>query len=73
MRAVGETWVQVIDGSGSVVVERVFKPGDVADFAALPPYKVVLGRAESMEVWVRGQAFDTQAFARNSVARFEVK
>jgi len=73
LRAVGETWVQVVDGAGSVVVERVFKPGDVADFAATPPYKVVLGRADSMEVWVRGQPFDTQAYARNSVARFEVK
>jgi cytoskeleton protein RodZ len=34
---------------------------------------VVLGRADAVEVTVRGQAFDVLPYARNSVARFQVK
>ncbi len=73
IRATGESWVQVVDGAGVVLIQRMFKAGDVVDFSATPPYQVVLGRVDSAEVWVRGQAFDATPFARNSVARFEVK
>jgi cytoskeleton protein RodZ len=73
IRATGESWVQVVDGAGTVLIQRMFKAGDMVDFSATPPYQVVLGRVDSAEVWVRGQAFDTRPFARNSVARFEVK
>jgi cytoskeleton protein RodZ len=73
IRATGESWVQVVDGAGAVLIQRMFKAGDVVDFSATPPYQVVLGRVDSAEVWVRGQAFDATPFARNSVARFEVK
>jgi cytoskeleton protein RodZ len=73
IRATGESWVQVVDGAGAVLIQCMLKTGDVVDFSATPPYQVVLGRVDSAEVWVRGQAFDATPFARNSVARFEVK
>jgi cytoskeleton protein RodZ len=73
IRATGESWIQVVDGAGTVLIERLFKTGDAVDFSATPPYKVVLGRVDSAEVWVRGQAFDATPFARSGVARFEVK
>jgi hypothetical protein len=34
---------------------------------------VVVGRVDNAEVVVRGRAFDATSFARNGVARFEVK
>lgn len=71
--ATGESWVEVVNGSGSVVMQRVLKAGDVIDFSTAPPYAVVLGRADAAVVTVRGQPFDTTPFVRNSVARFEVK
>lgn len=73
IKATSESWVQVVNGSGAVVIQRVLKTGDVVDFSTAPPYAVVLGRAEAAEVSVRGQPFDVTPFARNSVARFEVK
>jgi cytoskeleton protein RodZ len=71
--ATGESWVEVTNGAGSVVVQRMLKAGDSVDFSTSPPYSVVLGRAESAQVTVRGRPFDVNAIARNNVARFEVK
>lgn len=71
--ATGDSWVEVVNGSGSVVVKRMLKTGDVIDFSTAPPYTVLLGRSDAALVTVRGKPFDTAPFARNSVARFEVK
>ena len=71
--ATGDSWVEVINGAGSVVMKRMLKNGDAIDFSTAPPYTVVLGRADAVQVAVRGKPFDTAPYARNSVARFEVK
>jgi cytoskeleton protein RodZ len=71
--ATAESWIEVVNGSGGVVMQRVLKAGDVVDFSTSPPYSVVLGRAEAVQVMVRGKALDVQPYARNNVARFEVK
>jgi cytoskeleton protein RodZ len=73
IRAVTESWIEVVNGSGEQVVQRVLKPGESLDFSTSPPYSVVVGRADAVQVTVRGQPFDVMPFARNSVARFEVK
>ena len=73
IRAVNESWIEVLNGSGVQVVQRVLKPGEVLDFSTAPPYSVVVGRADAVQVTVRGQPFDVMPYARNSVARFEVK
>jgi cytoskeleton protein RodZ len=73
IRANNETWIEVINGSGGVAVQRVLRAGDNVDFSASPPYRVVVGRADAVEVYVRGQPFDVMPHARNSVARFEVR
>jgi cytoskeleton protein RodZ len=69
----GESWVEVVNGSGTVVIQRMLQAGDAVDFSSAPPYTVVLGRAEAAQVTVRGKPFDVTRFARNNVARFEVK
>ncbi len=71
--AVGESWVEVTNGAGAVVVQRVLRQGDVIEFSSAPPYKVILGRAEAAQVLVRGQTLDVMPYARTRVARFEVK
>lgn len=71
--ATGESWVEVVNGSGDVVIQRMLQAGDVVDFSSSPPYTVVLGRAEAAQVTVRGKPFDVTRYARNNVARFEVK
>lgn len=69
----GDSWVEVINGRGGTVVQRMLKAGDVLDFSSAPPYSVVIGRADVAQVSVRGKAMDIMPYARNSVARFEVR
>lgn len=73
IRATADAWIEVVDGAGKTQVQRVLKSGDALDFSVAPPYSVVVGRADAVAVTVRGQAFDVAPFARNSVARFQVK
>ncbi|MDO8278596.1 MAG: helix-turn-helix domain-containing protein [Burkholderiaceae bacterium] len=72
-RAKGQTWIEVVDVNGTVALRRVLMPGETAGASGTPPLRVVVGRAESTEVVVRGRPFDLGAFARDSVARFEVR
>ncbi len=71
--ATGESWVEVVNGTGNVVAQRLLQAGDVLDFSAAPPYTVVLGKADAAQVSVRGLPFDVAPFSRSNVARFEVK
>lgn len=73
IRATGDSWVEVTNGTGVVVIQRMLRTGDMVDFSAAPPYAVVVGRVDNAEVLVRGRLFDAAPFARNGVARFEVK
>jgi len=73
LQATRDSWVEVIDGTGKVQVQRMLKMGDALNFSSTPPYSVVLGRADAVQVQVRGLPFDVMPYARNSVARFEVK
>jgi cytoskeleton protein RodZ len=68
-----DTWVEVIDGLGNHQVKRILNAGDVLSFPNSTHYSLVLGRADAVNVVVRGVPFDTAPFTRNSVARFQVK
>ena len=71
--ALGPSWVQVRDASKKVVFERTLAQGEVASANGTPPLKVVVGRAEEVNIKVRGAAFDLEGIAKSGVARFEVK
>ena len=73
LRARSATWIQLKDGAGKELQQRTLQPGQTLDYDGELPLQVVLGRASGVEVFVRGQVFDTSAYAPNKVARFEVK
>lgn len=68
-----ESWAEVVNGTGTVVLQRLLQPGERVEFSAAPPYSVVIGKASAVQVSVRGRAFNTTAIARNDVARFEAR
>lgn len=72
-RAKGESWVEVTDAKGTVVLRRTLTAGEVASASGALPLAAVVGKADLTQVQVRGQAFDLSAVARDNVARFEVK
>lgn len=73
LRARASSWVQVTGASGRLLLQRHVQAGEEVNLGADLPLSVVLGRADAMEVWVRGAAFEVTPFVRNNVARFEVK
>ena len=70
---VGDSWLEVVDAQGTVLLRRMLRTGEEHRFSAQPPYRVVLGNAGAARVVVRGKDFDTTPFVRNSVAKFEVQ
>ncbi|APW40784.1 hypothetical protein RD110_18255 [Rhodoferax koreense] len=69
----GESWVKVTDAKGVVGLNRVVKPGETVQLDGTPPLAVVVGRADEVQVQVRGQPLDIKPMTKVNVARFEVK
>ena len=72
-KASAVSWVEVTDARGQVVLRRTLNAGDVASASGTLPLAAVVGRADATQVQVRGKAIDVTAFAKDNVARFEVK
>lgn len=71
--AKGESWVEVTDAKGVVVLRRTLAAGEAASASGALPLAAVVGRVDATQVQVRGRPFDLGAVAKDNVARFEVK
>jgi cytoskeleton protein RodZ len=72
-RPTAESWVEVTDTKGTVLLRRKLNSGEVAGATGALPLSVIVGRADVTKVHIRGQAFDLTPVSRDNVARFEVK
>lgn len=74
LKVSGDTWVQVRNTAGKTIYERTLGAGqeEHVDIAAYP-VRVVVGRAENVQLLDRGQPFDLSAVAKTGVARFDLK
>ena len=73
LRARLDTWVEVRDGRGQVLVQRLVKAGETLRQDALAPLFVYVGRADSTELLWRGQVLDLKPHTQNNEARLKVK
>lgn len=74
IQASGNTWVKVSTPKGKKVFEGNLKAGDEQTIAiAQYPVRVVIGKAENVQVLDRGQPFDLSSVATRGTARFELK
>lgn len=73
MRARIPSWVEVTDATGTVQLRRTLNAGESVAVSGIPPLSVVVGRADAVDVQVRGQAFELLPLAKDNVARFQVK
>ena len=71
--AKNESWVEATDAMGQPVLRRTLAAGDVVGASGVLPLKVIVGRANAIQVEIRGKLFDVNAVAKDNVARFEVK
>lgn len=72
-KAKAQSWIQVTDAKGVVVVRRLLAAGESAAASGALPLAVTVGSANATDVVVRGKPFDLGPLARDNVARFEVK
>jgi cytoskeleton protein RodZ len=67
------SWVKVTDAKGVSVLGRTLQAGESVSVSGTLPLSAIVGRADVVQVQVRGQALDLNALAKSNVARFEVK
>ena len=69
-----ECWVTVTEAGGKQLLRRSLKAGETVGLSGTLPLSVVVGRASSVDVQVRGQPYDLKPVTKGGgVARFEVK
>ena len=73
IKAHGSSWVEVVDANKVVQLRKTIGGGEVVAASGAIPLSVVVGRADSTEVQVRGKPFDLRGIAKDNVARFEVR
>ncbi len=69
----GESWVEVVDGSGKTILSRKFQPSQAETIVAKLPVSVVIGNATVARLQYNDLDFDLTPHTRVSVARFTLK
>ena len=72
-RTRGQSWVEVTDAKGVMVLRRHMESGEAAGASGALPLRVTIGRVDNTDVQVRGKQYDLRPVSRDNVARFEVR
>ena len=72
LQARAESWVRVADAKNVVLLQKTLAAGETATVAGAVPLAVTIGRADAVDVLVRGQPMDLAALGSGTVARFAV-
>lgn len=72
LKASGETWITVRDGSGKTLVNRALAANETLALDGVAPLAVTVGRKDAVQVEVRGKPLDIRKLGNSSVARFQV-
>jgi cytoskeleton protein RodZ len=73
LRFKGESWVEVRDRSGKILLSRVNSPGSEAEISGRPPFAVVIGNAPDVQVLYEDREFPLEPHTKVAVARFTVE
>ncbi len=73
LKSLGNAWVEVLDRKRTVRLRKTMSPGESVGVSADLPMYVTLGRADTIEVQVRGKPLDLAPLTKDNVARFEVR
>jgi cytoskeleton protein RodZ len=72
VKASAESWVEVVDAKGQVLLSKLMRAGDQADVNGVAPLKLRVGNVSGTELVFRGQPVDLAARSRDNVARLEL-
>lgn len=72
LTATSDSWMEVVDAKGQVLLSRVLRQGEQQEFSGAAPYKVRVGNVSGTRLEWRGSVFDLHDRATNNVARLEL-
>ncbi|MBO9687351.1 MAG: helix-turn-helix domain-containing protein [Mitsuaria chitosanitabida] len=72
VKASAESWVEVVDAKGQVLLSKLMRAGDQVDVNGVAPLKLRVGNVSGTELVFRGQPVDLAARSRDNVARLEL-
>jgi cytoskeleton protein RodZ len=72
LKASAESWVEVIDGRGTVLVSRALQPGESLGLDGASPLRVRIGNPSATSVTYKGRAV-TMAPTRDNIAKFDLE
>jgi len=70
--ATADTWIEVADARGQVLLSRVLRQGEQQEYSGASPYKVRVGNVRGTQIEWRGAAVDLAARGKDNVARLEL-
>lgn len=73
LRASAETWIEVRDRDGQLLLSRTLAAGESAGLDGALPLRVTIGNADATQVVFRGQPVPLPAATRDNVARIELR
>lgn len=68
LRTTSESWIEVRDAKGAVLLSRTVLPGEVVGLDGVLPIRLKAGIANVTQVTLRGEPFDLGPFTRGNVA-----
>ena len=73
LRFKGESWVEIRDGQGRVLLSRVNPANSEAEVVGRPPFSVVVGNAPDVAMTYNDRDFPLEPHTKVAVARFTVE
>ena len=73
LKSQGTSWVEVLDAKRTVQLRKTMVVGEAIGVSGDLPFYVTVGRADTVEVQVRGKPLDLAPVTKDNVARFEVR
>ena len=68
-----ESWVEIRDATGRMLVRQLNQPGSSADAQGQPPFDMVIGNAADVRMTYNGRPIDLKPFIDVTVARFTLE
>ena len=73
LRSTGTSWVEVLNAKRVVQLRKTLVAGEAVSVSGDVPLYVTVGRADTVEVQIRGKPLDLAPVTKDNVARFEVR
>jgi cytoskeleton protein RodZ len=70
LRFKGESWVEIRDGQGRVLLSQINAPGSETQVSGRPPLTIVVGNAPDVQMLVNDREFSLEPHTKVAVARF---